>query len=131
MLVRWAHYCLTSDKIDKSNMRFNPAISKIQFELENAVKRYTRLEGTDHFLTPDRPSQKDETSYADDGNRPPLSTLRADDLDVYMRIVTYEERVSRKAEKFIQRVKWTPLAHRFQIYLDHVDYFQTKRKAAL
>ena len=29
MMVRWAHHCLTSDKIDKSNMRFNPAISKI------------------------------------------------------------------------------------------------------
>jgi hypothetical protein len=41
--------------VDKAALKFNPACSKIQFELENAVKRYTRLEGDDHFLTPDRP----------------------------------------------------------------------------
>lgn len=99
--------------------------------MENAVKRYQRLEGTDHFLTPEKPSQKDESSYQDVGNRPPLSTLRVDDIDVYMRIVNYEEQSTRKTEKFIQRAKWTPLSHRFEIYKDHVHYFQKLRNESL
>lgn len=66
-------------------------MSKLQFEMENAVKRYQRLEGTDHYLTPDKPSQQDESSYTDQGDRPILSSLRVDDIDVYMRIVNYEE----------------------------------------
>ena len=28
--------------------------SKIQFEMENAIKRYQRLEGDDHFLKTDK-----------------------------------------------------------------------------
>jgi hypothetical protein len=54
-MLRWAHYCQTSEKIDKAALKLNPMISKLQFELENAVKRHSRLEGDDHFLTPDRP----------------------------------------------------------------------------
>ncbi len=69
--------------------------------MENAVKRQARLDGTDHFNTPDRPKQEEGTSYNDEGERPPLSALRADDLDVYFRIVTYEERVTRRVERFI------------------------------
>ena len=41
---------------------------------------------------------------------------KIDDIDVYLRLVTYEERITRNTEKFIQRVKLTPLSHRFEIY---------------
>ena len=123
MLARWAHFCLTSEKVDRTNIKFNPAMSKLQFELENCVKRCQRLEGTDHFLTPDRPEQKDGSSYADGGERPPLSALRADDLDVYFRVVTYEERATRGAERFIQRAKWLPLISRFEVFSGSVQYF--------
>jgi len=109
LLLRWAHNCLTSEAVDRSAMKFNPIYSKIQFELENAVKRYTRLDGDDHFLTPDRPQQKAGSSYADDGVRPPLSALRSDDIDVYLRIVSYETRITRQIEAFIQRTKWAQL----------------------
>jgi hypothetical protein len=30
-----------------------------------------------------------------------MSTLRIDDIDVYLRIVTYEQKIFRDAEKFI------------------------------
>ena len=40
LLQRWAHYALTSELVDKVSLKFNPQYSKIQFELENAVKRF-------------------------------------------------------------------------------------------
>jgi len=122
---------LTSDAVDKAALKFNPTYSKLQFELENAVKRYTRLDGDDHFLTPDRPQQEDESSYADDEVRLPISALRADDIDVYLRTATYEERITRKAERFIQRTKCAPLSHRFDIYQDSVEYFQQLRNQSM
>ena len=76
-------------------------MAKIQFELENSIKRHQRLEGVDHFLTCSRPEQKEGSSYTDDGERAPVSAIRVDDIDVYFRIVTYEERVTRNTEKFI------------------------------
>jgi hypothetical protein len=29
LLVRWAHHCMTSEKIDKQSIKFNPAMAKI------------------------------------------------------------------------------------------------------
>ena len=125
LLLRWAHFCLSSEKVDKVALKFNPIYAKVQFELENAVKRHERLEGEDHFKTPDRPQQKPGSSYIDiyDGVRPPFSSLRADDIDVYLRIVAFEEQITRKANRFVQRVKWTPYSHRFEIYEDSIQAF--------
>jgi len=54
-MQRWAHHALTSELVDKVSLKFSPTYSKLQFELENSVKRYSRLEGEDHFLTVNRP----------------------------------------------------------------------------
>jgi hypothetical protein len=48
-LQRWSHYALTSELVDKVSLKFSPNYSKLQFELENSVKRWQRLEGNDHF----------------------------------------------------------------------------------
>lgn len=81
------------------------------------------MEGIDHFLTCERPEQKEGSSYTDDGERAPVSAIRVDDIDVYFRVVTYEERATRNTEKFIQRVKYAPLSHRFEIYSESIHYF--------
>jgi hypothetical protein len=101
LMLRWAHNCTDSNSVDNASVKLQPIYSKTQFDLENAVKRRERLDGDDHFLTPDRPKQKAGSSYADDGNRPPVSTIRPDDIDVYMRCLTYHSRITRKGENFI------------------------------
>jgi len=111
------------------SLKFSPNYSKIQFELENAIKRCQRLEGEDHFSTPDKRPQRLETNgdiVRDDINvesLPKQSALRLDDLDVYNRIVTYEEKCARGATKFINKAKWAPLSHRFDVYTRHHQYF--------
>ena len=39
-LQRWSHFALTSELVDKVSLKFSPIYSKMQFELENCVKRY-------------------------------------------------------------------------------------------
>jgi hypothetical protein len=63
--------------------------------------------------------------------RPPLSALRADDIDVYLRLVTYEDKIMRKADRFIQRAKWVPMAHRFHAYQNSIKYFQDTRSRSM
>ena len=82
--------------MDKVSLKFSPNYSKMQFELENSVKRYQRLEGEDHYATTEpRPQrlENDGTIQREDLNAeslPKQSALRIDDMDVYSRVVTYE-----------------------------------------
>ena len=121
-LSRWAHFALTSELVDKVSLKFSPNYSKIQFELENSIKRYQRLEGEDHFATKEpRPQRKEANGdiVRDDINvesLPKQSALRLDDIDVYNRVVTYEEKCNRSLSKFVNKCKWAPLNHRFDVY---------------
>ena len=136
-LQRWAHFALTSELVDKVSLKFSPNYSKIQFELENAVKRHQRLDGEDHFATAERRPQRLENNgdiVRDDANvesLPKQSALRIDDVDVYNRVVTYEQKCSRAASKFVNKAKWAPLTHRFDVYTRHQQYFQDMREEAL
>jgi len=97
----------------------------VQFELENSIKRHQRLEGEDHFATTEKRPQRLEANgdivHADlhAESLPKQSALRIDDMDVYNRVVTYEEKCSRAANKFINKAKWAPLSHRFDAYRKH------------
>ena len=53
-LQRWSHFALTSELVDKVSLKFSPNYSKIQFELENCVKRHQRLDGEDHYATEEK-----------------------------------------------------------------------------
>jgi hypothetical protein len=54
-----------------------------------------------------------------------------DDIDVYLRQVTYEQKINREAERFIQRCKWVPLSHRFEIFQESIEYVQGLRSESL
>jgi hypothetical protein len=111
------------------SLKFSPNYSKLQFELENSIKRWQRLDGEDHFANPEpRPQRKEPNGdiSKDDllvEKLPKYCALRVDDLDVYTRITGYEEKCARAAEKFVNRAKWVPMSHRFEIYSQTQDYF--------
>ena len=54
--------------------------------------------------------------------KPPSSTLRADDIDVYLRLITYEEKITRLADVFVNKAKWVPLTKRYDIYKQSIEY---------
>ena len=122
-LSRWAHFALTSELVDKVSLKFTPNYSKLQFELENAVKRSQRLEGEDHFSsTESRPQRLEPNGTINkedlDVNKtlPKHCSLRIDDIDVYCRVNSYEAKCNKNIEKFIQRAKWVPMSHRFDVF---------------
>ena len=122
---------MTTDLVDRVSLKFSPAYSKIQFELENCVKRFGRLDGEDHFESPKRATAEERSSHADVKDKPPLSALRADDIDVYLRCITYEEKITRWVEKILAKAKWLPLTHRFEIYSASIEEFQNVKNNSI
>ena len=58
------------------------------------MKRFQRLDGEDHFGDPTRPVSEDGSSYSEQHvETEPQSALRADDIDTFLRYITYEEKV--------------------------------------
>ena len=64
-------------------------------------------------------------------NNPKHNSLRVDDLDVYSRIVAYDEKCTKHANKFINRAKWSPMSHRFDVFSQSQEYFQDCRQESL
>lgn len=50
------------------------------------------------------------------GMQDPLSALRLDDFEIYIRAKAYESKLTRTFEKFLSRAKWIPYSHRYQIF---------------
>ena len=46
----------------------------------------------------------------------PQSLIREDDVEVYMRSVAYRNKVGKVVNKFMSRLKWLPMLHRFTIF---------------
>lgn len=96
---------------------------KIEFNLEQAIKRCERLEKDDFFDTAkanNRPGTKASVGggslYVENSDLAPQSLIREDDVEVYIRGVSYRNKVNKLVNKFMSRLKWMPLERRFEIF---------------
>ena len=49
ILLRWAHNALTSEYMERIGYEATFKYGKIEYEMENAMNRYDRLEGEDDY----------------------------------------------------------------------------------
>jgi hypothetical protein len=49
MLTRWAHFALTSDAVDRIGSSGTFDYGRIEYEIENAMKRFERLSQQDGY----------------------------------------------------------------------------------
>jgi hypothetical protein len=42
--------------------------------------------------------------------------IREDDIEVYMRGVTYRNKINKVVNKFMSRMKWVPLRNRYDVF---------------
>lgn len=60
-----------------------------------------------------------------------MSIIRQDDVEVYLRSITYDQRINRLMSKFLARLKWLPLYRRFEIWTDAVEAFNKIKEGNL
>ncbi|CDW83349.1 UNKNOWN [Stylonychia lemnae] len=118
VLLRWAHHALTTEYMERIGHEATFKYGKMEYEMENAMNRCDRLEGDDDYdaaLNVQRPNTK-----AKEGGSlyEPISSLRRDDIEVYLRTVTYEQKIQKLVSKYLARLKWMPLYKRFEIFQD-------------
>ena len=74
----------------------------------------------DQAIPKNRPNTKAELGegslYVENVDLEPQSLLREDDVLIYTRSCSYRNKVSKAVNKFMSRLKWLPMLHRFEIY---------------
>lgn len=105
-------------------------------ELDSTIKRAQRLAIDDDYLRglqPDlrptsRSQQSDGTLYVELKDIPAQSCIRQDDIEVYLRHVTYASKINRLSNKFIARLKWMGVSRRYDVFDSMVAGFFDRRK---
>ncbi len=127
MLARWAHHALNSEYLDRVGHDATLKYGKLEYELENALQRFERLETDDDFDKADswpRPNTKAKEGgslYVENTTLPAVSAIRMDDVEVYLRQTTYRSRISKGVNKFLARLKWLSLSKRFDVLEEAID----------
>jgi len=87
------------------------------------MQRFDRLNQDDSYdegKPENRPGTKAELGsgslYVEKVDLLPQSLIKEDDVEIYIRGVTYSNKVSKVVNKFISRLKWLPLEKRYEIF---------------
>ena len=98
------------------------------------MDRLDRLSQEDDFDTTkpeNKPSTRAETDanalYVEKFDNPAQSMIREDDIEVYIRGVTYANKTTRAINKFMSRLKWFPMLKKYEIFEKSIEgYFEMK-----
>lgn len=97
--------------------------------MENSINRFERLdfddgyEGSKTFQRPNTRAKEGGSLYVENTDLEPMSIIKQDDIEVYLRTVCYDQKVNKLMTKFLARLKWLPLHARFDIWNETVESF--------
>jgi hypothetical protein len=130
MLGRWANQIQSSNGIDMTGGHFDRMIGRLQKEVDACRNRSERLRIDDHYddavdknavrpqpiATEDDEPKTQTLLYVETIDKAINSSIRQDDLEVYMRITTYRNKLFRLPEKLATTLRWIPYSDRFEIW---------------
>jgi len=99
----------------------------------NRVERLQQEDYYDQAIPQNRPNTKAELGegslYVENVDLEPQSLLREDDVEIFTRSTTYRNKVSKLVNKFMSRLKWLPLLHRYNIYEKAIESKHDQKQA--
>jgi hypothetical protein len=96
LLIRWAHHAIATENVERVGMEATQKYAKWEYDMENAIKRFERLDFEDCFDTatpqyrPNTKAKEGGSLYVENSDLEPMSVIRQDDIEVYLRQVTYD-----------------------------------------
>ena len=108
---------------------------KLEYDMENSLNRFDRLDGEDDFdgaSTFPRPNTKAKEGgslYVENTHLEPVSSIRMDDVEVFLRRTTYEQKLNKLVGKFLGRLKWMPLERRWEVWTAAVEEWNRLRES--
>ena len=95
------------------------------------MTRHERLAQEDYYdiATPEiRPNTKAELGegslYVEKVDMLPQSLIREDDIEIFTRGTSYRNKISKVINKYMSRLKWLSMQHRYGIYEKAHEAFQ-------
>ena len=135
LLCRWAHHNMTAETMENMNNEFTFIYGKLEFNLEQAINRISRLDQDDYYdsaLSDEKPTTKTAEGgslYVEKFDLMPQSLLREDDVEVYMRGVAYRNKILKTVNKLMSRLKWVPLRSKTDIFERAIEeHFNLKQR---
>ena len=135
LLCRWAHHNMTAETMESMNNEFTFIYGKLEFNLEQAINRISRLDQDDYYdqaLSDEKPTTKTADGgslYVEKFDLMPQSLLREDDVEVYMRGVAYRNKILKTVNKLMSRLKWVPLRSKTDIFERAIEeHFNLKQR---
>jgi hypothetical protein len=61
--------------------------------------------------------------YVENTDLEPMSIIKQDDVEIYLRSICYDQKINRLMSKFLARIKWLPLQARFDIWNETVESY--------
>lgn len=106
-------------------MRLDPLFQKVQTEYDLAFERSERLNLDDGFQdfykikkphpTATEGKHSGKPLYIESEERLPCSSLRQDDIEVYLRVTTFRNQLFRIPNKLLSLMKWMKYSDRFEM----------------
>lgn len=130
MLGRWACQLDRAEVVNGNATPFDKAVGRLQEEIDSALSRAERLQVDDSYdaavdtsAQRPQPTSKDHEAggqhtllYVEAPEKCINSVVRQDDVEVYLRIQTYRNKLYRAPEKLAASIKWLPYSHRFDVW---------------
>lgn len=100
------------------------------------MKRCERLGQTDFYdqaIPKNRPSTRagegQGALYVENFDLDPQSLIREDDIEVYIRGISYRNKINKLVNKFMSRLKWLPMEQRYDILTQAVKMHHEIKEA--
>ena len=135
LLCRWAHLSMNAQQLDTGKDAVF-LFGKVEYSIEQAMNRVERLQQEDYHdvaLPGNRPNTKAELGegslYVENVDLEPQSLLREDDVEIFTRSTTYRNKTCKLMNKFMSRLKWLPMLHRYNIYEKAIESKNNQKEA--
>lgn len=96
LLLRWAHHAIASENLDRVGIEATQKYAKWEMDMESAIKRFERLDFDDGyesaktFRRPNTKAKEGGSLYVENTDLEPMSVIRQDDIETYLRTITYD-----------------------------------------
>jgi hypothetical protein len=127
--LRWAHHGISQENLERIGIEATQKYAKWEYDMENSINRFERLdfddgyEGSKTFQRPNTRAKEGGSLYVENTDLEPMSIIKQDDIEVYLRTVCYDQKINKLMTKFLARLKWLPLHARFDIWNETVESF--------
>lgn len=134
LLERWTFACKSPSDIEQVNLELDYTLGRLQQEMDCALQRVRRLENEEEFgiaVTRPQPITPEGTMLFAALQSVAYSSLAEDDVEVYLRIQTFQNKCRRAMRRTAAGLQWLWVQHRNTIWGASLELLQIEKDTSI